>query len=501
METDYQRLLSISERLALLSSVSELLEWDQQAVLPVSASQVRARQSALIAGIRHELLVSNEVRDLLGKVSESSAIRDFGPSAEAEMRVLTREYERQRRVPSHLIQELQSTISLARGPWTEARKYGRLESFVPWLKKLVALCQERAAALEFEDEPYDALLEDFEPGLTSRRLLPVLDSLEASLGSLLKAILASGQQPDSTLLSRTYGAEGLSKFTKEIAATIGFDFNAGRLDLSGSSACFGIHPNDVRLSIGANSDNPLDSFFATIHEVGHGLYHQGLPSGLWSTPIGRGASLGIHESQARWWENFLARSDSFWQYAFPKLQSIFPSDLSDVNCKSFYAAVNDVRPSLIRVEADEVTYNLHIVIRTTLERTLINGQLSVSDLSEAWNDTTYRILGIRPPNDGLGILQDVHWSRAMFGYFPTYALGNIYAAQLNHRMRQDIPDIDVRICNGEFDEPLTWLRTRIHQHGSHYLPAELMLRACDESLNVHRLTDYLESKFRPLYGL
>lgn len=497
----YTELTEISRRLAQLDSIAELLGWDQQTQLPVAATKVRAEQRALIVGMRHELLVADRVGDLLAACCESANSQTSSPEKTAAIRELSRHHERQRRIPARLVEELQTTVALSRGPWLEARKQSRFELFAPWLKKLVRLSQERTTAIGYEIEPYDVFLDEYEPNLKSSTLLPVLKSLEDAVRPLVLAISACPRRPDTTIPPECFDPGLLSEFSRHVAGSIGFDLNAGRIDGSDHSSCFGLHPCDVRLLTEYNSSNPLDSFFAAVHETGHGLYHQGVSPERWSTPLGRGASLAVHESQARWWENFVARSSSFWKHFSPRFRACVPGMSAGLTAQRIYEAVNEVQPSLIRVEADEVTYNLHISVRTDLERRLINGELAVDDLPDAWNSGMERALGISPPDDRRGVLQDVHWSLAMFGYFPTYALGNLYAAQLDHRIRKEIPGLDEQIAAGDFREALHWMRSRIHQHGGLHKPAELMAQATGETLTIQRLVDYLIAKFRPLYGL
>lgn len=500
-ERSYERILEIAREIGHLESIAKLLNWDQHTNLPKAAAAARADQRTYVARRSHELRSSDELQSLLEELVDSPKLKSIGPVAEANIREMHRDHSRERRIPARLVSELSQTIGLAREPWLEARTTNRFELFAPWLEKLVALSRERAQALDSEDEPYDALLEDFEPGLRSRDLFPVLHELQGTLRKLTDTLLQSSSRPDTSVLHRKFEARKLASFARRFAAAVGFDFDAGRMDESSHSFCAGVHASDVRLVTGYNESNPLDSLFATIHEVGHGLYHQGIGNDQWGTPIGRGASLGVHESQARWWENCLARGAACWRFFFPQLQADFPMSLRDSSPDRFYAAINNVCPSLIRVEADEVTYNLHIVMRAELERDLIKGDMSVDDLPNAWDDAMENTVGVRPANHGEGVLQDVHWSQAMFGYFPTYAIGNLYAAQLNQRLRQDIPDLDEQIERGNFANALEWMRTRIHRHGAFFQPGELISRACGKTLSAKPLIQYLTDKFLPLYGM
>lgn len=497
----YDRAIEIGRQVFRLQSIGKLLSWDQSTNLPTAGAAPRAEQRALIDRLLHERLVSEELQEILEELGPPEQWEVLGPSARANLRELRRSQVRQRRIPTTLVDELSRTMGLAQAQWLDARKKNDFELFAPWLEKLVRLSREVAQAVGFESEPYDALLDDHEPGLRAKDFLPILSALGDALRELTEKLAAGPRRADTTLLQRPFDADKLRSFTRRVVTAIGFDFHAGRMDAATHSFCSGVDPRDVRLVAGFNPNNPLDSLFATIHEAGHGLYHQGIAEEHWSTPIGRGASVGVHESQARWWENFLARSAAFWRYFFPHLQSQFPDSLDGVSTDGFHRAINDVRPSLIRVEADEVTYNLHISVRVELERAMINDDLAIRDLPNAWNDLMEARLGIRPTSARDGVLQDVHWSQGMFGYFPTYTLGNIYAAQLDFRMRQETPDLDERASRGDFIAALDWMRSQIQKHGALYSPAELVNRACQEPVSAERLVDYLRAKFLPLYGL
>jgi carboxypeptidase Taq len=497
----YERALEISRDIAQLQSIGKLLNWDQNTYLPSAAAAPRAEHLALLAKLSHDSLVSDELHTIIEELHQSPELDSLSPQAQANIRELRRDHLRQRRIPSRLVDEMSRTVSSAREPWLEARANDDFQRFAPWLEKLVGLSREVAQAVGFETEPYDALLDDYESGLRARDFVPVVTILQEALRDVVAKLAEAPRRPDSTVLQRKFDAGKLRAFARRIVAALGFDFDAGRMDAASYSFCAGVHVRDVRLVAGFNESNPLDSLFATIHEAGHGLYHQGIREDHWGTPVGRGVSLGVHESQARWWENFLARSPGFWHHFFPLLQSEFPESLRGISCDSFYDAISIVRPSLIRVEADEVTYNLHVGVRIELERALINDEMRVSDLPNAWNDLMEKYVGIRPQNNRDGVLQDVHWSQAMFGYFPTYTLGNLYAAQLNHQLREDIPDLDEQASRGEFSAALEWMRVRIHGLGALSPPAELISRACGEPLSAQRLIDYLREKFFPVYGL
>lgn len=382
-----------------------------------------------------------------------------------------------------------------------ARKANDFAAFQPLLTKMVDLKRQEAAALGFTATPYDPLLDDYEPGETTANVSRVLAELRNALVPLVQAISESKLRPDTTILSRTYPTASQETFGKFAAAKIGFDFQAGRLDVTDHPFCSGLGPGDVRLTTRYDEHAFSDGFFSILHEAGHGIYDQGLPREFFGLPTGEYVSLGIHESQSRMWENQVGRSRAFWQYFFPHAQAAFPDALRSVAIGEFYAAVNNSLPSLIRVEADEVTYNLHILIRFELEKSLLEDELQVDDLPCAWQEKYREYLGVVSPTDADGVLQDVHWSAGLFGYFPTYALGNLYAAQFFAQARQELNDLDGQFRRGKFGELREWLRMNIHTHGQRFTPAQLAERITGKPLSCIPLMEHLTTKYGELYGL
>ncbi|OGB93226.1 MAG: peptidase M32, partial [candidate division NC10 bacterium RBG_16_65_8] len=383
----------------------------------------------------------------------------------------------------------------------EARKASDFARFRPWLEKLVRLKREEAKAVGRGGPLYDALLDEYEPGETAARLRQVFAELRSALVDLVGRIGVSGRNPDLSILQRTYPIATQEMFGKTVAAACGFDFQAGRLDATTHPFCSGIGPGDARLTTRYNRREFGDAFFSILHETGHGLYDQGLDPEHYGTPMGEAVSLGIHESQSRLWENFVARSRAFWEYWFPQARQAFPEALAGVGLDAFVFAVNDVRPSLIRVDADEATYNLHILLRFELEQAVIAGDLSVADLPAAWRDGMTRLLGITPPDDAQGCLQDIHWSGGSFGYFPTYTLGNLYAAQFFARAQAELGDLDEQFRRGEVLPLKEWLNRKIHREGQRYRAADLVTAVTGEPLNPEYLLRHLRQKFGELYGL
>jgi carboxypeptidase Taq len=486
---------------ALLNSCASVLDWDHHTYMPAKGAAHRAEQLALLAGLSHEQFTTPTVGELLSRAEEGRDRRESRSAAAVNLREIRRAYDRATRVPPALVEELARTAALAHDVWVDARRASDFERFRPWLAKLVGLKQQEAAAVGGSGVPYDALLDEYEPGETVARLTPVFAELRTSLVDLVGRIGRSPRRPDLSILHRAYPIAAQEAFGRTVAEAIGFDFQAGRLDATVHPFCSGIGPGDTRLTTRYDLHDFGDAFFSILHEAGHGLYDQGLEAEHFGTPMGEAVSLGIHESQSRLWENFVGRSRAFWEYWFPQARRVFPEALTDAGLDAFVFAVNDVRPSLIRVDADEATYNLHILLRFELERALIDGDLAVADLPAAWGDGMERLLGIRPPDDAHGCLQDVHWSGGSFGYFPTYMLGNLYAAQFFARARAELGDLTEQFRRGEFLPLKEWLNRTIHREGQRYRAAELVAAVTGEPLSPRYLLRHLTEKFGALYGL
>jgi carboxypeptidase Taq len=397
---------------------------------------------------------------------------------------------------------LSRTTTLAQTAWVAARKKSDFAEFQPWLEKMVGLKRQQAAALGFAGGvPYDALLDEFEPGASSREIAATFAPLREELVPLVAAIQQSDRRPNVELLTRRYPLDAQQHFAESAAQAIGFDFEAGRLDIAAHPFCSGMGPGDCRLTTRYNEHHFPGAFFGVMHEAGHGLYEQGVERAAFGSPMGEAVSLGIHESQSRLWENFVGRSRAFWQHFFEPARQAFPEALAGVRLDDWYAAINDVRPSFIRVEADEVTYNLHIMLRFELEQPLIAGDLPPADVPGVWNETFTRYFGLTPPDAARGCLQDIHWSAGLFGYFPTYALGNMYAAQFYEAAQRDLGDLAAQFARGEFRPLLDWLRTNIHTRGKQLRAGPLVQRVTGQPLSHRALLTHLHRKFDALYGL
>ena len=489
---------------AVLASAGALLSWDQETLLPPRGFQLRAEQLAALSGIVHERRTRPQVGEWLD-AAEADAELGADPDAAANLREIRREYDRAVKLPGSLVREIAQTGALAQHAWRDAREGNDFASFAPWLRKTYDLARARAECYRpgaSAAAGYEALLDEFEPGATVEPLARVFAELRDRLTPLIAEIAASGVSLSGPLDGLAIEPSHQMELNRRVAARIGFDFDAGRLDTSTHPFCEGIGPGDTRLTTRFQEDRFLDSLSSTLHEAGHGLYEQGLPKEEHlGEPLGESASLGIHESQSRLWENMVGRSRPFWEWALPEARAALGSDLGGATVEDLYRAANRVRPGLIRVDSDEATYNLHILLRFDLERALFAGDLAVDDLPGEWNERMRRDLGVAVPDDRRGCLQDIHWSMGAVGYFPTYTLGNLYGAQLWEAARRDLAGLDEAIARGEFGGLLGWLREHIHRHGRRYSAMELCERATGAPLSAEPFFRYLEGKLRAIYRI
>jgi carboxypeptidase Taq len=497
----YEQLLQHFREVALLASVESLLGWDERTQLPSAANEYRAEQMTLLTGMIHARRTDPRVGQWLTELEASPLAADPASDTGATLRELRRQYDKRIRLPQALVEEMTRTSVRAQHAWVEARRKNDYASFRPWLEKTYVLKRQEADCLGHQGCRYDALLDVYEPGETTAGVTATLAGLRAELVPLVAQIAGSGRAPDRTILARRYPVDAQRAFSESVAARLGFSFNRGRLDVTAHPFCTATGPHDCRITTRYEPEFFPCAFFGTLHEAGHGMYDQGLPPDHFGLPLGEATSLGIHESQSRMWENLVGRSQAFWEHFYPQAQAAFPEALGRTPREAFYFAVNDVQPSLIRVEADEATYNLHILIRFELERALLDDNLAVADLPAAWNARYREYLGIEPPNDADGVLQDVHWSAGLVGYFPTYSLGNLYAAQLFEQAEQDVGPLDEQFRRGEFAPLLAWLRALIHGHGQRYSAAQLAQRITGRALSHEPLMRHLRRKLGPLYGI
>ncbi|HEV3204620.1 MAG TPA: carboxypeptidase M32, partial [Gemmataceae bacterium] len=484
-----------------LASCIALLEWDELTCMPRSGAELRANQVALLTGMHHAKATDPLIGDLLSELECSNLVRDQLAPAAINVREIRRDYDRLKRLPRLLVEELARITSLAQQEWEAARRHADYSRFRPWLEKIVALKCQEADAVGYDTIAYDALLDDYEPGARSEAIALLFDALERELVPLVQALTSTRRQADVAILHREFPLDRQRILGETVAAALGFDFQKGRLDTTVHPFCSAIAPGDCRITTRYKLYNFSDGFFGILHEVGHGLYEQGLDPDQHGTPMGEPPSLGLHESQARLWENTVGRSRPFWKHFFPLARAIFPAALNDVRLDDFHFVVNHVERSVIRAAADEITYNLHVVVRFDLERALLAGDLQTADLPQAWNEAYQKYLGITPSNDAEGCLQDGHWAAGLIGYFPTYTLGNIFAAQLFARATQDLGDQSVSFARGNFDSLLGWLRQKIFCRGQRF-PAAQLIEYATGSLPDHRpFLQGLKRKYGELYGI
>ncbi len=483
-----------------IQHTAALLDWDQQTMMPPGGVDERAHQTATMHRLAHDKFTAPAMRDALEAARE--AVKDVDPDSDDARLIwkVGRDFEKEIRVTSEWVGAFARTTSLAQQAWQAAKPTSDFDSFKPSLTEVIELRREYAGFFEPYDHIYDPLLDDYEPGMTTAQVARIFADLRQQQVALVHAI-AERPQPDDSVLHRQFPIDRQWEFGECVVREFGYDFNRGRQDKSVHpfTTTFGL--GDVRITTRFQEDFLSPALFATLHEAGHAIYEQGFRAALGRTPLADGASLGIHESQSRLWENLVGRSRPFWSHFYADLQRTFPDTLSSVDLDAFYRAVNKVEPSLIRVEADEATYNLHIMLRFELEQALLTGDLAVDDLPGAWNERSEAYLGVTPPDHTHGVLQDIHWSIGYFGYFPTYALGNLIACQWWEKLHQDLPDLDAQIGAGEFVELLNWLRVNIHQHGAKFKPTELIERVTGGPLNAQPYMRYLQTKFGELYNL
>jgi carboxypeptidase Taq len=501
MTAAYEQLCQLAREAATIESIEAALGWDQQTYLPEQAHEHRADQMSFLTGLAHQKRTDPKWGTLLQELAGSDLAKDPHSVAGTAIRQLKRDYDKRVKLPQALVEELTRATVIGQQIWVKARQANDFKLFQPQLTKIIDLKRQQAAALGYEDVAYDALLDDYEPQAKTKDLARVLGKLREELVPLVHAIMESGRQAPLEIVSRHYPKTAQEAFGKTAAAKIGFDFQRGRLDVTAHPFCTELGPNDCRITTRYDERHFNGAFFGILHETGHGIYDQGLRSDLFGLPPGQFVSLGIHESQSRMWENLVGRSHAFWEYFFPQWQEFFPVAAQGVSLDQLFAAVNDVRPSLIRVEADEATYNLHIIVRFELEQALLNGDLAVADLPGAWKDKYQEYLGIEPPNDAQGCLQDVHWSAGLFAYFPTYSLGNLYASQFFEQADQDLGGLSALMRQGDFMPLKHWLNEKIHQHGQCYSATELVERITGKPLGSEALLRHLRGKLLPLYGL
>ena len=500
-DTNVAELLDRMHEIADLSALGALAEWDQNTDMPEGAGEVRGDQMATLQGVLHERWTSERLGQLLDELDHASAQGHLTDTDMGLIREARRGYDRSTKLPRTLVEELARVQAGSFESWRRARANNDFASFAPWLSRMIGLQREMADRLGFVETRYDALLDQYEPGMTASKLDTLFAPVREVSTNLLKRIQVSGHTVDDSCLQGEFAEEKQMELSRAVLRGMGYEFSHGGISRSPHpfTTSFG-SPFDVRLTVNPDPHFVQASVMAAIHEGGHALYEQGSAPTLVRTPVAGGASMGAHESQSRLWENNIGRSLPYWRGQYALVREAFPEHFAGVDVETFARALNKVQPSLIRIEADEVTYNLHIIIRYELEREMVNGEVAVESLPGMWNAKYREYLGIEPDTDSKGILQDVHWSGG-FGYFPTYTLGNLYAAQIFHKLRGVFADLDERLALGETEFVLRWLEENMYAYGAMYLPEELIKRVTGEAPNPEYFVRYLTSKFEKVYNL
>jgi carboxypeptidase Taq len=495
------QLLDRMREITDLSALGALAEWDQNTAMPEGAGEIRGDQMATLQGVLHERWSAEGLGRLLEDLEKSAAQANLTDADKGLIREARRGYDRATKLPRTLVEELARVQAASFESWRRARANNDFASFAPWLSRMIGLQREIADRLGFVETRYDALLDQYEPGMTASKLDKLFAPVREVSAELLKRIQDSGNTVDDSCLQGDFASEKQMELSQAVLRGMGYEFSNGGISRSPHpfTTSFG-SPFDVRLTVNPDPHFIQASVMAAIHEGGHALYEQGSAPTIARTPIAGGASMGAHESQSRLWENNIGRSLPFWRGQYATIRAAFPEHFANVNVETFARALNKVQPSLIRIEADEVTYNLHIIIRYEIERMMVNDEVAVESLPGIWNARYREYLGIEPDSDSKGILQDVHWSGG-FGYFPTYTLGNLYGAQIFHKLHETFSDFDERLAKGETAFVLRWLEEHMYAHGAIYLPEELVKRVTGEAPNPEHFVRYLNNKFAKIYNL
>lgn len=500
MQEKLQKLTELVAEVADIQHSVALLGWDQQVFMPSGGAEERGYMMGTLGKIAHEKFTSDEMGKLLGELK--AYLPDLDPDSESYriISVTAKDYDKSTRVPSAFVIEQAQVASLAQQAWMEARAKSEFSIFLPHLEKVVDLSRRYVGFFPAGDHPYDTLLDGFEPGMKTAEVKAIFENMRPQQVELIRAISQRPQVEDA-FMHLAYDEKSMWDFSVEVATAFGYDWKRGRQDPTTHPFCQSFGPDDVRITSRWVPELPFALLFGTMHETGHALYEQGVGHTWSRTALEGGASLGIHESQSRMWENLVGRSRAFWEHFYPRLQSRFSTQLGNVSLDQFYRAINKVHPSYIRVEADEATYNLHIMLRLEIEIAMIEGSVAIKDLPEIWNAKMKDYLGIMPPNDAKGVLQDIHWSGGMLGYFSTYALGNLISAQLWEKFNGVNPELDEQLRQGDFSSLLSWLRIKIHQYGRKYEPQELVQRVTKSKIDSQPYLRYLKAKYTDIYAL
>ncbi len=496
----YEELLKLHKEISLLGSIDSVLQWDQRTYMPENATDHRSDQTSYLASMIHEKRTDPRIGDLLTALEEEGYGGDLMNPQDVNVREWRRDYDLYAKLPKEFVERLTRLTTNANQAWLEARRKQDYAIFKPFLEKIVEMKREEANYYGWEIEPYDAMVDQYEPGMKTEYIETLLHELGNSLVPLIQKISESPNQPDGTILRGKFLKHLQRDLIREITAGIGYRYESGSLDQTTHPFCIGLGPEDTRITTKYEEDFLGGALFGVIHEAGHGIYNQNRSKEYWGLPMGEAASYGIHESQSLLWENIVGRNHAFWEYWYPTVQKYF-SQIKDVSLDEFYRSVNEVKPSFIRIDADEVTYHIHIIIRYEIERALMTGEIFVEDVPAEWNKRYQDYLGIKVPNDAIGCLQDIHWSWGNIGYFPSYSLGHLYAAQMFEKARKELGDVESQFQKGDFEPLRQWLTKNVHEHGRRFKPDQLIEFITGRPLSADPLAAYLTRKYEGIYGL
>jgi len=492
----YQQYQTSLQKIADVKYAAAVLQWDQETYIPAKGAEARGRQIATLTELAHEQFTSAELGSLL---QELKGRNDLTPQQQRNVELSWEDYTKNKKLPAAFVRQLSETVNKAFHDWIQARKSSQFSLFQQPLHELVKLKKQEADYLGYEGHAYNALLNDYEKGATVKQIDELFGHLKVQLTQLLDSIKQKPQVDDS-FLRQPYNKDAQWAFGMDLLKKIGFDFEAGRQDISEHPFTINFSNNDVRLTTRVDENDLGNMTWSCLHEGGHGLYEQGLPAEFYGLPLGEYCSLSIHESQSRLWENCVGRGLPFWEHNFSLAQTFFPQQLGQLNVQQFYKAINKVQPSLIRTEADELTYHFHVMVRYEIEKLLVEGAIGAKDIPAYWNEYYQRYLGVTVPDDRQGCLQDVHWSHGSFGYFATYSLGSLYAAQLYAAIQQQNVSVEQEIANGSTQSVLQWLRQEVHQYGRYYTSDELCKKATGKPLDAAYFIEYATKKYNIIYS-
>lgn len=502
VQNDYLKLRDISHHISVLSGISHLLDWDQETYMPEGASGIRAEQLKTLAGLIHKEKTGKKFSSALSKLIDIKTgvvlSKGLTESQVAALRQWRRDYVKETCLPASFVEEFAKLSSQSVVVWRNAKKENSFQQFAPYLDKIITMCRRKADLMGYKEHPYDALIDLYEPDITTSEVDHLFQELRKSITALLKKIKTSKQIDDKFLFGK-FPQNKQMEFANVLLEAMGFDKTKGRLDFSSHPFSSSSHPHDSRITTRIHPNSLMSNISVILHEGGHSLYEMGLPVQEYGTPLGEALSLGMHESQSRWWETRIGQSKSFWKHFLPILKKQFSGKLDKITLEDFYRAINKVEPSLIRVEADEVTYSLHVILRFEIEKGLIEGSLSVRDIPEIWNSKMEELLGIVPQSNAEGCLQDIHWSMGSFGYFPTYTLGNLYSAHLFKGFEKKFSNWEKSVEKGELRFIQQWLDENVYQHGRRYSSKELLKKAVGQPFSEKAYVQYLNDKYQSIY--